>query len=196
MGSAPEEAAALHGYRGSEMKAAIAICGRIGSGKSTVSAILASDLSIQVVSFGDYVRQMARRGGRPATRSTLQDLGDSLYQRLGASGLLQATLELAGVADDETVIFDGVRHIDVLTAIRRRAGKTVAIYLDVSSEVRYQRRWSQGRTDLSWEEFEAIDGHPVEAEIGALAELCDFVIDASQPLRRLQRDLPRELFCA
>ena len=176
------------------MKAAIVICGRIGSGKSTVSTMLASDLSIQVVSFGDYVREMARRGGRPDTRSSLQNLGDCLYRQLGASGLLQGTLEMAGIANDETGIFDGVRHIDVLSEIRRRAGKTVAIYLDVSPEVRYQRRRSQGDSDLSWEEFEAIDSHSVEGEIGALAELCDFVIDASQPLSLLQGDLPGALF--
>ncbi len=176
------------------MKAAIVICGRIGSGKSTVSTMLASDLSIQVVSFGDYVREMARRGGRPDTRSSLQNLGDCLYRQLGASGLLQGTLEMAGIANDETGIFDGVRHIDVLSEIRRRAGKTVAIYLDVSPEVRYQRRRSQGSSDLSWQEFEAIDSHSVEGEIGALAELCDFVIDASQPLSLLQGDLPGALF--
>ena len=176
------------------MKAAIVICGRIGSGKSTVSTMLASGLSIQVVSFGDYVRQMARRGGRQANRSTLQNLGDCLYQRLGASGLLQGTLEVAGIANDATVIFDGVRHIDVLSAIRLRAGKTVAIYLDASPEVRYQRRRFQGHTSLSWQEFEAIDSHSVEGEISDLAELCDFVIDASQPLSFLHGNLPRELF--
>ena len=176
------------------MKAAIVICGRIGSGKSTVSAMLASDLSIQVVSFGDYVRQMARCGGRPDTRNALQNLGGCLYQRLGASGLLQGTLEMAGICNDETVIFDGVRHIDVLSEIRRRAGKTVAVYLDASPEVRYERRRSQGPTGLSWQEFETIDNHSVEGEIGALTELCDFVVDASQPLALLQRDLPRELF--
>ena len=176
------------------MKAAIVICGRIGSGKSTVSAMLASDLSIQVLSFGDYVREMARSCGRPDTRSTLQNLGDCLHRQLGASGLLQGTLEMAGIDKDETVIFDGVRHINVLSEIRRRAGKTAAIYLDASPEVRYQRRRSQGSSDLSWQEFEAIDSHSVEGEIGALAELCDFVIDASQPLSLLQVNLPRELF--
>ena len=173
------------------MKAAIVICGRIGSGKSTVSAMLASDLSIQVVSFGDYIRQMAQRGGRPDTRSALQNLGDCLYEQLGASGLLQGTLEMASIDSDETVIFDGVRHIDVLSEIRRRAGKTVAIYLDASPEVRYERRRSQEPIGLSWQEFETINSHIVEGEIGALVELCDFVIDASQPLSLLQGDLPQ-----
>lgn len=175
------------------MKAAIVICGRIGSGKSTLAAMLASEPSIQVVSFGDYVRQVAQRDGRPDTRSALQSLGDRLYQQLGASGLLQSTLETAGIDSDETVIFDGVRHIDVLSEIRRRAGETVAVYLDASPEVRYERRRSQGSVGLSPEEFEAIDGHIVEGEISALPELCDFVIDASQPLSLLQRDLPGEL---
>ena len=176
------------------MKAAIVICGRMGSGKSTFSGMLAADLSIRVVSFGDYVRRMAQRGGRPDTRSALQNLGDCLYQKLGASGLLQGTLEMAGIDSDEMVIFDGVRHIDVLSEVRRRSGKTVALYLDASPEVRYERRRSQGPVGLSWQEFEAIDSHIVEGEIGALMELCDFVIDASQPLSFLQGDLPRELF--
>lgn len=176
------------------MKAAIVVCGRIGSGKSAVSALLASDLSIQVVSFGDYVRHVARRHSQPTTRSALQDLGDGLYQQMGASGLLEATLDMAGVASDETVIIDGVRHIEVLTEIRRRAGKTVALYLDVSSEERYQRRKSQGHTELSWEEFVAVDGHLVEAGIGPLMDQCDFVIDASKPLDLLQKDLPGVLF--
>ena len=176
------------------MKAAIVICGRIGSGKSTVCAMLASDLSIQVVSFGDYVRQMAQRDGLPNTRSALQNLGDCLYRQLGASGLLQGTLEMAGIGNDETVIFDSVRHIDVLSEIRRLADRAVAVYLDASPEVRYERRRLQGPAGLSWQEFEAIDEHSVESEIGALEKLCDFVVDASQPISLLRVNLPRELF--
>ena len=170
------------------------ICGQIGSGKSTVAAILASRLSCQVVSFGNYIRHMANRDGRPATRSVLQDLGDTLYQKIGASGLLEGALEIAGVKKDETVIFDGVRHIEVLSEIRRRAGKTVAIYLAVGPEERYRRRQSQGTGGLSREEFDAIDHHSVEVEIEDLAKVCDFVIDASPPLPQLESNLPAELF--
>ena len=176
------------------MKAAIVICGQMGSGKSTVAAFLSSELSIQVISFGDYIRYIARRSSRPSTRSALQELGDSLYREIGAQGLLQGALEMAGVNDDEIVIFDGVRHIEVLSEIRRLAGKTVAIYLDASPEERYRRRRCQGSSGLPRQEFDAIDRHSVELEVGDLADLCDFVIDASQPLTDLQRNLPSELF--
>ena len=176
------------------MKGAIVICGQIGSGKSTVSALLASKLSIQVVSFGKYIRHMAESSSRSTTRSALQDLGDSLYQAMGASGLLKGALDVAGTGDSETIIFDGVRHTEVLKEIRQTACKTIAIYLDVGKEERYQRRRSQGDGSLSREQFEAIEGHAVESEIGDLAEFCDFVIDASQPLTHLQDHLPTELF--
>ena len=176
------------------MKAAIVICGQIGSGKSTVTTFLASKLSVQVVSFGKYIRHLAQRSGRQGTRNTLQDLGDSLYQKIGASGLLQGALEIAGIDDDEIVVFDGVRHAEVLAEIRRRAGKTVAIYLDVGQEERYQRRRSQVGDGLSPEEFRAFDSHPVEVEVSDLVDLCDFVIDASQPLTYLLGKLPAELF--
>ena len=182
------------GNGGGQLKSAGVICGQIGSGKSTVAAILASRLSCQVVSFGKYVREIANRDGRSATRSVLQDLGETLYQRIGAPGLLEGALEIAGVKNDDTVVFDGVRHIEVLSEIRRRSGKTVAIYLAVDPEQRYRRRQSQGTGGLSREEFDAIDRHPVEVEIGDLAQLCDYVIDASQPLTQLESDLPAELF--
>ena len=177
-----------------DMKAAIVICGKMGSGKSTVAAFLASKLSVQVVSFGKYIRHIAKRSGRPTTRSFLQELGDSLYQKKGASGLLQGALEVAGIDQGETVVIDGVRHAEVLAEIRRRAGKSIAVYLDADQKERYQRRRSQAADALSPEEFQVLECHAVEAEISDLGRLCDFVIDASQPLAHLLENLPTELF--
>ena len=52
---------------------------------------------------------------------------------------------------------------------------------------------SQGSADQSWQDFQAIDKHSVEGEIGTLAELCDFEVDASQPPGLLQGDLLGEV---
>ncbi len=176
------------------MKSAIIICGPMGSGKSTVAALVASRLSIQVVSFGNYIRCMAQHSGRPTTRRALQDLGDSLYKKIGASGLLKGAMSMAGIDDGEAVVFDGVRHAEVLEEIRRGAGKTIAIYLDVGLEERYRRRKTQRSDSISREQFEATERHAVESQIRDLAESCDFVIDASRPLSILQNELPAELF--
>lgn len=176
------------------MKAAIVICGQMGSGKSTIAAFLASKLSKQVVSFGNYIRRLAQESGQPTTRDALQNLGQAQYQSLGATGLLHGVLHLAGVEEDQTVVFDGVRHTEVLAAIRRSAERTVAIYLEVSAEERYRRRRCQSSHDLSPEEFQSVEHHEVEAETRMLAELCDYVIDASRTLPDIQNILPSELF--
>ena len=47
---------------------------------------------------------------------------------------------------------------------------------------------SEGSADLSWQDSQTIDKHSVEGEIGVLAELCDFVVDVSQPLSTTTTD--------
>ena len=50
--------------------------GKIGSGKTSVTNVLARGLQWRRVGFGDYVRaELARRGGDPDVRKDLQDLG-------------------------------------------------------------------------------------------------------------------------
>ena len=176
-----------------EMKTAIVICGQIGSGKSTVSSCVASRMSIQVVSFGNYVRQMAHLSGRPDSRESLQDLGDGLYRQLGAVGVLEGALGVAAVNDEDSVVFDGVRHEEVLEEIRRRAGQTIAIYLTVGQEERFRRHRSQFSGGMTLEEFQAFDSHAVETGIVDLAKRCDFMVDASQPLANVLKDLFAEI---
>lgn len=175
------------------MKTAIVICGQIGSGKSTVSSCVASSMSIKVVSFGNYVRQMAHLSGRPDSRKYLQDLGDSLYQQIGAAGLLEGALGVAAVNDEDSVVFDGVRHEKVLEEIRRRAGQTIATYLAVGQEERFRRHRSRFSGGMTLEEFQAIDRHAVETGIVDLAKHCDFIVDATQPLTYVLKDLLAEI---
>ena len=165
------------------------ICGPIGSGKSTVATFLASEMSVRLVSFGEFVRHLAQQSGLPDTREALQELGYKTYKSKGARGFLQGALQLEGVGNSESVIFDGVRHLGMMAEIRRTARKSVAIYLDVCQEKRFRRHQSRQSNSLPLVEFQAFDSHAVEAQTGNLKELCDLVIDASQPISEIQRSL-------
>ena len=96
------------------MKLAVVVCGRIGSGKSTAVDFVTAEFGFRAVSFGRYVRHLAERRGTPSTRDELQDLGDCLFRSRGSSGLLKDALEHFGISGHDSVVFDGVRHPEIL----------------------------------------------------------------------------------
>ena len=175
------------------MKFAVVICGPIGSGKSAATADLASELGLKVVSFGGYVRAVAEQTGSSSNREMLQDLGENLFKSKGASGLLQAALEYAGIGSDDSVVFDGVRHSGVLTEIRRTSETTIAVFLRVSREERYRRHKARLSSGISLDGFIVIDSHPVEAETNKLDGLCELVIDATLPVAEMLRTLRSQI---
>ena len=175
------------------MKAALAICGQIGSGKSTASKFVAREFGFQLVSFSDFVRNRLVQEGRQVTRDSMQHTGDSLYRSMGAAGLVGGTLAHFGAGVHGSVVFDGVRHSDVLTAIKQSAAMSFTIYLDASRAERF-RRWQerQGQS-LPIDDFDRIDGHPVESGIPDLAKQCDLIIDASAPINAMREKLANEI---
>ena len=161
------------------MKLAVVVCGRIGSGKSTAVEFVAAEFGLKAVSFGSYVRHLAAQRGMPRTRGQLQDLGDCLFRSRDSSGLLQDALEHYGVNPDDLVVFDGVRHPEILADIRQAAKATIAVYLQANQEERFRRH--QARQCHGWtvEEFLVADQHLVEAGNNILIEQCDLVLDAA-----------------
>ena len=175
------------------MNLAVIICGPIASGKSTAISYLASEFDLKVVSFGRYVRAISKETGGSATREELQDLGDNLLKSKGAEGLLKATLEHACIEDQDTVIFDGVRHPEVLTAIRRSCGTTVAFYMYASQEERHRRYNARQSSEISFEEFLDIDSHPVEIGVVNLKGTCELGIDTMRPFAEVESILSNEV---
>lgn len=175
------------------MEAALAICGQIGSGKSTVSNFVVEEFGFRVVSFGHYVRHQLVQKDLPITRDSMQNAGDYLYQSLGAAGMVDGTLAHYGVHANSTVVFDGVRHSKVLTAIRQKTNKALAIYLDASRNERFSRCQKKQGHSLQFEDFKRIDGHPVESGIPDLAKLCDLKVDTSASIYDVQERLRNEI---
>ncbi len=175
------------------MNVAVVICGPIASGKSTAISYLTSEFDLKVVAFGRYVRAISKETGGSATREELQDLGDSLLKSKGAEGLLKATLEYARIEGQDSVIVDGVRHPEVLTAIRRSCETTVAFYMYASQEERHRRYNARQPSGITFEEFLDIDSHPVELGVVNLKGICELEIDTMWPFTEVQSILFNEV---
>src|SRR6267378_1210406 len=122
------------------MSTVLAISGRIASGKSTLARAFASEVGWPCVSFGDYVRSIARAGGAAETVEVLQDLGDELIRK-NLEGFCEAVLAQADWKRGQALVIDGVRHYEVDSFLRRRVAPSryFLTYFSIDDQTRTER---------------------------------------------------------
>ena len=167
----------------------VAFSGKVGSGKSSVSAAVASALGWQRVSFGEYVRGVAQAQHLDDSRLTLQDLGEQL---LAADARAFCANVLAQAPNrSEPLIIDGVRHIQVLRMLRELVAPHIVahVHLALDEVTRTDRILArQGEVDL--EELLRIDTHPTEQEvINSLPQQADVIIDSTENLGKVVQQI-------
>lgn len=179
MGETPRASSvsSLAKQAGAQSRKAVVVSGAICSGKSSVIKCLARVHGWDVVSFGAYVRHTAEQRGEEATRPNLQALGTELLSSLGAEKFLIDVIAHANPSSDVHV-YDGVRHLAMLEALRRMYPRPVVVYLDVEANERYRRFAARSRHDdsvIPYEGFLAMCDEPVERGVEELrreADLC------------------------
>jgi len=161
----------------------LAFSGKIGSGKSSVSAAVAQVLQLPLVSFGGYVRQQAQLLELEPTRKQLQDLGESLLQAdargFCAAVLAQASSQAAGL------VVDGIRHESVLQILRQLVlpEQLFHIHLTLEEEVRTERVTQRQGETIGEEEQRRIVNHPTEVQVmDVLPNLADIIINSAGKL--------------
>ncbi len=145
----------------------IALSSRMGAGKSTIAQALSDRLGWPRVSFGDYVREVARVRGLQESRSVLQQLGESLVQDDPRS-LTAAVLSKVNIRSG--AVIDGVRHTQILKTIRELVAPlaVVLVYVETEEKLRIQRLVRRGMTV---DEIQAADCHSNEMQVkGVLRE--------------------------
>lgn len=146
----------------------VALSSRIGAGKSTIARALSQRLDWPRVSFGDYVREFAQNQGIQESRTTLQEIGESLVQQ-DAAGFTRAVLSKVNFGSGAVV--DGVRHMEVLHALQELVTPLPVslIYVETDEQVRIQRLAQRGMTV---DEIKTADSHSTEVQVrGALREI-------------------------
>ena len=158
---------------------AVAIAGRIGSGKTTLASILADRLQCPVASFGIYVRFVAlQRGLDPADRAVLQDLGEELIGE-GWHSFCRSVLDHGGYVSGAVVV-DGIRHVAAITTIRELVAPTPCRLVAVRAQdaVRTERLRLRGVTPGA---AQAADAHVGESEVHQVIDDAEFVVDDEDP---------------
>lgn len=166
----------------------VCFAGGIGSGKSAVSGRVATLLGWPRVGFGDYVRTVARERGLDEARETLQEIGAELVAK-NLERFCQSVLKQAKRSTDESLVVDGIRHVEVLDAVRRLVSpaRLVLIFIDVDLAVRKARLLEEGINGVRLGELES---HSTEIQVGdRLRNAADLVVDGSRPPKTLANEI-------
>lgn len=169
---------------------ALGVAGGRGSGKTSVSTLLAIRLNAKRASFGEYLRGEARRLGLEETIENLQDVGQRLVSTSPVK-FVENVVQTSGWNGKEVLIIDGIRHLEILEALRSVLSPTQVrlILLKVDSEVRKKRLEHRG-DDIS--NFERLDNAPTEVQIfSLLPRAADLVVDGSLSLDEIANKIIR-----
>ncbi len=155
----------------------IAFSGKIGSGKSSISKLIAEKFNFQRVSFGDYVRKIATERDIEHTRINLQNLGEFLL----AENSYQFCLNVLNQASTNNSIFlvvDGIRHQIALDEIKKivHPNDVFHVHLEINEEIRLER--INKRQSTSTNDIIKIDNHPSEIQVtSVLSKMADIVLN-------------------
>jgi hypothetical protein len=137
------------------------------------------------VSFGDYVRAIAEKLGKPVDRTTLQEIGETLL-REDPKAFVSSILRQAPPRW-QTLILDGVRHNQVLKLLREFAEEEGAAlrlaHLSIDSPTRMARMAARGIDPVS---AQMAQNHPSEHDVTkSLAHAADLQLDGNRPVEDL-----------
>ncbi|HEX9669964.1 MAG TPA: helix-turn-helix domain-containing protein [Thermoanaerobaculia bacterium] len=168
---------------------ALGFAGLMGSGKSTISREVASALGWKLVSFGEYVRTLARSRGLPESREVLQELGASLVES-DAEGFCRNVLVHFGWKAGEPLVLDGVRHVTVFEALHYLLVplEIRLVLVSVDDEVRRSRLLQ--RDHVAVDQLAEMESHSSEREVnGDLASLASMSVSGNRPLSEVVREV-------
>jgi dephospho-CoA kinase len=158
---------------------AIGVAGGVAAGKSRLIRRIADAVPIEIISFGRYVRAEAEARGLGVERKVLQDFGAELVATLGADPFLESVLlEQMSGETASIVVFDGIRHVEIWEAVRRRFGRATLVYLSQDKSLRLERLMA--REGLSRDTAVLALEHAMEVELTAVEAAADVVLRGDQ----------------
>jgi dephospho-CoA kinase len=164
----------------------VTFAGLIGTGKSELSTSVAAALGWPRVSFGDYIRSVARQRKVDVTRASLQALGESIIQEQGWEIYCRSVLAQAHWTVGQSLVLDGLRHSEALSSLKSIVSpmEVVLVLLELDDAIREARL--NARDGMAHNKLKELDAHSTEVQVvGVLKSLADLLLDSSRPVSEL-----------
>ena len=172
------------------MKPAIlTFSGPIASGKSALSNKLAQTCHWSRVSFGDYVRSVADERKIPKTREVLQAIGTELVTS-DVEEFCSAILEQASWQHGQSLIIDGIRHIEVLKTLQKLVApmELYLVFITINEVIQAKRLIERGSNELL--ALPALELDVTEQQVGTyLRDIADLVVEGSRSVEEAAQDI-------
>jgi cytidylate kinase len=168
----------------------LALSGKIGSGKTTLSQQVADALGWKRASFGEYVRAHAKSQGLDEnSRDVLQAVGQRLVDK-DPVDFCRAVLAHFGWTSGEPLVIDGVRHVVVVDALRKIVAPLDlrVVFVDVSEKTRLKRIQDTDRDVAS--RMSEIETHATEREVPSVVrDLAARRVEGDRPVKDVVQDI-------
>jgi len=170
------------------------IAGPLASGKTSFAQLFVRLAGVGCLSFGELVFELARQSGPVSSRDQLHALSDELIRAVGFRGLTERLLQK--LVPNQHYVIEGIRDMVVVDYLRERFTDGFRlIYIDVSSDVRYQRAKSRGKLDdtTSLQHFRTRDAASIESGVFQLKEAADIILSNNGQMRDAESEVRRIL---
>lgn len=167
-------------HRRKPPSAVLSFAAPIEAGKTTVSTRVAQRLSASRVSFGEYLRTVARTRGLTVTREILQELGEGFVSR-DVRSFCEDVLEQQPWEPGRPLVIDGVRHVEVLDTLREllAPAKSYLIYINVDRTTQTKRLKDDPLPHAK--SLGELELHPTERQVrNRLPDRAALVLDGTQ----------------
>ena len=159
------------------------LSGPLAVGKSSVADVLVADCSFTRLRTGTYLVELARKHGKPITRSTLQKIGDDLDEETDFRWPIErvAMPTLTAAPTGGSWLLDSVRKPRQVQHFREQYGDAVIhahlIAEENVLEDRYERRRASGGDYSQDVSYQIAIQHPNELAARSLGSIADFTLD-------------------
>jgi dephospho-CoA kinase len=167
----------------------IVMVGKIASGKSTISKILAEKLKISYLSIGEFFREELRKRKVQASRQNLQKLGKELFLKYGVERILGEILKKVKIVNNACII-DGIRYPEAIKILKDiYESKCITIFLDYPATTRKRRYLKEKR--IGTKEWKLIDNAFTESHILAIKDSADLIISQKGSPKKIADSIER-----